>query len=238
MWDYYKQWFLLAVTRPFRIVDGVTAAVGVVGAAVVHYFPQTRATVSDLIWQIPVGVLFALVVVRFGLAPYWMQESQTDFMRQLARSITNLTAKNKDLENALQRRIDTREIRKTLDSFIATGSKLATEITQPNESLFGSVLDQTQDVMEWVKDVYGYVSNPPLSCASWIVSGLGIEDELSEPLLLFSLSKRESRERMNKHMLANLARLSNSAKERERLRNIIETILKRLSELLQKQPVE
>ncbi len=74
---------IFSIRRSFLAVDSIAGLISIIGPAIVLWWIPTPASeeaariVTDLAWQIPLGVLSLLTVVRIVLAPYWIAREET-----------------------------------------------------------------------------------------------------------------------------------------------------------------
>ena len=74
-YQYYWRWCVLAFKHSFGFSDAIAGALGMAIPLLLRQILNTskaEAFLTDLVWQIPLGILSTLTIVRLGLAPYWM----------------------------------------------------------------------------------------------------------------------------------------------------------------------
>jgi hypothetical protein len=85
MVGFYREWLVLAFRSPWGLSDSIATVLGLAVPLVGRVVPSWASAMQDLVWQIPLGILSALAVVRLVIAPYWMiQQARQDSEAQRA----------------------------------------------------------------------------------------------------------------------------------------------------------
>jgi len=87
---YYWRWLKKAFSfrRSFAVADGLAGAISIISPAIILWLvPEPSSAdvsqvITDLAWQIPLGVLGALTLGRLALAPYWMHQEKHQKLNQ------------------------------------------------------------------------------------------------------------------------------------------------------------
>ena len=83
MFRFYERWLSMSLRRPFGVADGIGVALGTLAQIMVRSFPAWDFAVTELLWQIPLGIFALIGLVRLGRAPYWMYQERDEKARQM-----------------------------------------------------------------------------------------------------------------------------------------------------------
>jgi len=108
--SYYRLWFATAFPKAWAWTETVTGAVALVVAILAKKYPDWGPIVNDLAWQIPVGVLVLVFVVRLALAPWLMArdkasdvaEAETRLRHELQRLQEQINDRKPRLTTAIE----------------------------------------------------------------------------------------------------------------------------------------
>lgn len=96
---YFWRWPTTAFRHAFGMPDAIAGFLGMVLPPVLHFVPANeRTAVGDLGWQVPLGLLAGIAIIRLLLAPYWMQKED---MASLATARGERDALKKQLEDVV-----------------------------------------------------------------------------------------------------------------------------------------
>lgn len=87
--EYYWQWLRVAFRRTIGMGDGVGFLAGIIIPIILRFIPNWKPVMSELLWQIPLGVFGGIVLIRLSLAPYWIYKEKVAEVNRLSALIDN-----------------------------------------------------------------------------------------------------------------------------------------------------
>jgi len=78
-WRFYGRLMREVFHPSWGWTDSIATALGIIGPLFTHFFPKLEAQMTPLVWEIPVGIFSALVVVRLLIAPFWLYKDRQAF---------------------------------------------------------------------------------------------------------------------------------------------------------------
>ena len=95
MLKFYWKWIEVSVKPSFGLADGIGFVLGIAIPVVIHFVPRWETAMSNLAWQIPLGIFSTIFLIRLILAPYWIYKQQEV-------EISGLEGKLASLQNELE----------------------------------------------------------------------------------------------------------------------------------------
>ena len=150
MLRFYGRWLSISLRRPFGVADGIGVALGTLAPIMVRSFPASESAVTELLWQIPLGIFASIGLVRLGRAPYWMYQERDEKARQVE---IGLEARITELQARVAFKLQRQAICATLTKYRMQGDVLcqryvheraSQEARAAAESLFGAVVGYLQ----------------------------------------------------------------------------------------------
>jgi len=99
MRKFYWKWIQIAFSRPLGIADYIAGAIGIVSAYIIPRYPQWEPAMSELAWQIPLGIFSALAAFRLLLSPYWMYKEAQQKIKDLEVKFVQATSEKEKLQS-------------------------------------------------------------------------------------------------------------------------------------------
>jgi hypothetical protein len=122
---FYWRWLVMAFRHPFGVADALGTALGMAIPVISKWRPTWTASMSDLMWQVPLAALSGLTIARLALAPYWMHQEAESRIERLT----------KELEKAHDSSERRRAIRERLSALIAEAKFYETKCLNRSNTL-------------------------------------------------------------------------------------------------------
>ena len=124
MLRFYGRWLSMSLRRAFGVADGIGVALGTLAPIMVRSFPASESAVTELLWQIPLGIFASIGLVRLGRAPYWMYQERDEKARQME---IGLEARITELQARVAFKLQRQAICATLTKYRMQGDVLCLE---------------------------------------------------------------------------------------------------------------
>ena len=95
---FYIGWIWVAFRHSWGITDYIGPVAGIIIAYLLPRYPQWGSTLIELTWQIPLGILGGLVIVRLLLAPYWMYKESRQRIKALKEKLVEVEKEKDELQ--------------------------------------------------------------------------------------------------------------------------------------------
>lgn len=96
---FYYKCICLAFKRQFIVIDGVAGFISIAGGAIGYFYPEKIEDMTELAWQIPIGLYFVFVAGRLTLSPYWVYKDEKIKADALEKEIEEITTSKLQIEH-------------------------------------------------------------------------------------------------------------------------------------------
>lgn len=85
--QFYAEWLTAAFPKAWAIAETSATILGLVSLYLVKRYPQWEAVLTDLGWQIPLGIVLAVLILRLAWAPYVLTRERERTIRDLRKEL-------------------------------------------------------------------------------------------------------------------------------------------------------
>jgi len=94
-----RRWLSATFNQPWTHASSVATALGALVPLLIRLRPAWAQALTDLIWQIPLGVFATWGIARMALAPYWLhQEDAAIHLASITESEKQIAEQQQELE--------------------------------------------------------------------------------------------------------------------------------------------
>jgi len=90
--SYYTRWLATAWRASWNAADLVAGLLGLAAPLLIAFLPKQELILARLAWQLPLGVLVALFIIRLCGAPYWMYRDDGQRLAEATARLQALTS--------------------------------------------------------------------------------------------------------------------------------------------------
>ena len=142
--QYYKHWLGVSFRHSIDISDGVAFLIGIVVPIIRQVIPDWDSIMSELAWQLPLGVFSTVILFRLILAPYWIHKDKEKQMEVI-------TQEKAKLEQQLDDKTRRKQVKDALGIFLSEGKQLLETAPLRDDEEF------EQKATAWANRVANYI---------------------------------------------------------------------------------